>query len=161
VTCLLQAQQQGETAAWVQLQGGSLYPPDLAASGIDLEALILVQVPKSAGAHGIGKAAELLLRSGGFGFLVLDLVGAFSHPAARQDLAFQGRLLGLVREHDSTLVLLTEASAHGSFGPLVSICIEPQRTRSAPRRFAITHRVRKDKTGSLSALAEEPARELI
>lgn len=169
VACLRHAQREGETAAWVQLVGGTLYPPDLAVNEIDLDALIIVQVPKSVGAHGIGKAAELLLRSGGFGFVVLDLVGACSNQARlshnkmsqnglRQDLSFQGRLLGLAREHDCTLVLLTEVNAQGSFGPLVSVCVEPERTRVAAQRFAITHRVRKDKTHVLSALEPEPAR---
>src|SRR5690348_13035422 len=114
VSCLAYAQQRGETTAWVQLQGGSLYPPDLAQSGIDLEALAIVQPPKHTGAQGLGKATELLLRSGGFGFVVLDLIGV----AMRHDLAFQGRLLALTREHNSTLLLLTPSNAHGPFGPL-------------------------------------------
>lgn len=157
VSCLAYAQQRGETAAWVQLQGGSLYPPDLAASGVDLEALAIVQPPKQTGAQGLGKATELLLRSGGFGFVVLDLVGV----ALRHDLAFQGRLLGLTREHNSTLLLLTPSNAHGSFGPLVSLCVEPARVALGPQRFLIQHNIRKDKLGLFSrALADEPIFEL-
>jgi len=158
VSCLVHAQQRGETSAWVQLQGGSLYPPDLAHNGVDLDALVIVQVPKRTGAQGLGKATELLLRSGGFGFVVLDLVGV----AMRHDLAFQGRLLGLTREHNSTLLLLTPASAHGSFGPLVSLCIEPSRVRLGPQRFLIQHNIRKDKLGLFSrTLADEPIIELL
>jgi len=157
VSCLAHAQRRGETSAWVQLHGGSLYPPDLAASGIDLDALVIVQTPKLKGAEGLGKATELLLRSGGFGFVVLDLVGV----VMRHDLAFQGRLLGLTREHGSTLLLLTSNRAHGSFGPLVSLCVEPQRVRLGPSRFVIQHTIRKDKLGLFQGpLASEPVIEL-
>jgi recombination protein RecA len=157
VSCLQHAQQLGETSAWVQLQGGSLYPPDLASCGVDLDALVIVQVPRGAGGHGIGKAAELLLRSGGFGFVVLDLVGL----TLRHDLAFQGRLLGLAREHDSTLLLLTDSSQHGSFGPLISLCIEPRRVAKSATRFGIEHRVRKDKSGLCGELAFEAERDAV
>jgi hypothetical protein len=143
VSCLVHAQRRGETTAWVQLRGGSLYPPDLARSGVDLGALVIVQPPKQTGAQGLGKATELLLRSGGFGFVVLDLVSV----VMRHDLAFQGRLLGLTREHNSTLLLLTSPSVHGSFGPLVSLCIEPSRVALGGQRFVIQHRIRKDKLG--------------
>lgn len=157
VSCLAYAQQRGETSAWLQLQGGSLYPPDLADAGVDLDALVIVQTPKQLGAQGLGKAAELLLRSGGFGFVVLDLVGV----VMRHDLAFQGRLLGLTREHNSTLLLLTPANAYGSFGPLVSLCVEPSRVWLGPQRFVIQHHIRKDKLGLFQhALADEPVIEL-
>jgi recombination protein RecA len=157
VSCLVHAQQRGETSAWVQLKGGSLYPPDLAANGVDLAALVIVQAPKQTGAQGLGKATELLLRSGGFGFVVLDLVGV----VMRHDLAFQGRLLGLTREHNSTLILLTSSRVQGSFGPLVSLCVEPMRVRLGPSRFVIQHNIRKDKLGLFNGpLGSEPVFEL-
>jgi hypothetical protein len=159
VTCLRQAQAEGEPAAWVQPAGGSLYPPDLAESGIDLAALIVVHVPPRAGVHGLAKAAELLLRSGGFGMVVLDIT-TLTDPS-RQDRfgdAWQGRLLGLAREHGSWLLLLSDGRRSGSLGPLVSLCIEPQRRRTARGRFAIEYHTRKDKSGSLYALAEEQRR---
>ena len=150
VACLRQAQAQGETAAWVQPAGGSLYPPDLADSGIDLDALLIVNVPANAGAHGSAKAAELLLRSGGFGIVVLDL----AELAMMRDTTWQGRLLGLAREHSSWLVLLSDGANHaGSLGPLVSLCIEPHRSRTARGAFSIEHHIRKDKSGLLNALA--------
>ena len=155
VACLRQAQAQGETAAWVQRAGGSLYPPDLADSGIDLDALLIVNVPLSAGAYGSAKAAELLLRSGGFGMVVMDLL----HVPLQSDTAWQGRLLGLAREHHSWLLLLSDGSTHaGSLGPLVSLCLEPQRRRVERGQFSIEHRVRKDKSGLLCALAKEQRR---
>ena len=160
VTCLRHAQAEGEPAAWVQPSGGPLYPPDLAESGIDLNALIIVHVPQRAGAHGLAKAAELLLRSGGFGMVVVDLS---TPPVGHADRAtnadaWQGRLLGLAREHQSWLLLLSDGQRAGSLGPLVSLCIEPKRRRESRARFAIEYRMRKDKSGSLYALAQERRR---
>lgn len=68
-----QAQLEGETTVWVQPVGGPLYPPDMAASGVDLDALVVVQVPTEHGEVGLARAAELLLRSGAFGLCVVDL----------------------------------------------------------------------------------------
>jgi recombination protein RecA len=179
VTCLRAAQAAGQPAAWIQPAGGSLFPPDLAQSGIDLDALLIVNVPMRAGAHGLAKAAELLLRSGGFGMVVLDLCGV-----ALRDTVWQGRLLGLAREHDSWLLLLSDAGPAGapprnhsrshtrsieptdraaaassgqarSLGPLVSLCLEPHRQRVRRGVFAIEQRVRKDKSGLLSPLVTE------
>jgi recombination protein RecA len=176
VACLRQAQAEGETTAWVQRAGGSLYPPDLADSGIDLDALLVVNVPASAGAYGSQKASELLLRSGGFGMVVLDLLGI----PLQSDSAWQGRLLGLAREHQSFLLLLSDgalgvsgslndsaprsgslndsAPRSGSLGPLVSLCLAPQRKRIERGVFAIEQHVRKDKSGHLGALAAEHRR---
>jgi recombination protein RecA len=154
VACLRQAQAQGEPAAWVQPAGGSLYPPDLADNGIDLEGLIVVHVPQRAGPYGLAKAAELLLRSGGFGMVVID----FFDTALPADVAWHGRLLGLAREHQSWLLLLSDGRRAGSLGPLVSLCIEPQRRRVERAHFAIEHRVRKDKSGVLCKLAEDHRR---
>src|SRR5262245_13238621 len=69
-------QAEGDTAAWIQPDGGPLYPPDLAEAGIDLDALVVVHVPSAALPHtlcvGLCKAAELLLRSSAFGLVVVD-----------------------------------------------------------------------------------------
>jgi recombination protein RecA len=152
VACLCEAQAQGEPAAWVQPAGGSLYPPDLADNGVDLDALIVVNVPARAGAHGLAKAAEVLLRSGGFGMVVVDMLAV----RTASDVAWQGRLLGLAREHHSWLLLLSDgAQRAGSLGPLISICVQPQRRRVQRGRFAIDACIRKDKSGSLSTPAEE------
>ncbi len=162
VACLRAAQEQGETAAFVQPEHGALFPPDLAESGIDLDALLVVNVPARAGSFGAVKAAELLLRSGGFGLVALDLRGAGAGPEQRallRDSAWQGRLLGLAREHGSSVLLLSDGATHtGSLGPLISLCIEPHRTRIAQGLFSVEHRVRKDKSGLLTALAIDQRR---
>lgn len=161
VACLVHAQARGEPAAWVQSEGGSLYPPDLAQSGVDLDALVIVHVPTGAGPHARFKAAEILLRSGGFGMLVLDLTsssGRFSRPT---DTAWQSRLFALAREHGSWLLLLTPANAQ--LGSLVALRVEPRRVRRdhdgfAHGGFAIEHVVRKDKTGLCASLAPDACR---
>ena len=90
VSVVRQAQIEGETTAWIQPAGGPLYPPDLHEHGIDLAALAVVQVPAHARQHGLLRAAELLLHSGAFGLVVLDLRHASPKPGA----AWQGRLSG-------------------------------------------------------------------
>jgi recombination protein RecA len=157
VACLHRAQSEGEPGAWVQPEGGSLYPPDLAESGVDLEALLVVHVPRRAGVHGLAKAAELLLRSGGFGMVVVDL-SELPAGAERFGDAWQGRLLGLAREHRSWLLLLSDGQRPGSLGPLVSVCVEPRRRRTERGRFVIEQHLRKDKSGSLYAPSEEQRR---
>jgi recombination protein RecA len=151
------ARAEGETSAWIQLEGGMLYPPDLEQSGIDLEALVVIHIPRDAasrtrapnasrGFHGLCRAAEMLLRSGAFGLVVVDLTeGA---PAGGNE-AWQGRLLALARQYASAVVLLTDKPAHDdSLGTLIGLRIEPRRTREAPGRFSIDHHVLKNKSGA-------------
>jgi len=188
-SCVVGAQVRGEPVAWLQPAGGSLFPPDLAESGVDLDALLVVHVPAAAGRAGLCKAAELLLRSGSFGLVVIDLVGSAGEgagAASELQLQAQSRLLGLAREHDSAVLLLSdsrqplarqyahpharqhtqhdarqdvqEASLQASLGPLVGLCIEPHRQRVSRGVFRIEPRARKDKSGSLCALATEPRR---
>jgi len=180
VACVRQAQVQGEPVAWVQRAGGSLFPPDFADSGIDLDALLFVHVPnahagssiaqRTAAEHNLAKAAELLLRSGGFGMVVIDLTAVpaadanadCASPQAKPnglELAVQSRLLGLAREHRCQVLFLSErGSRGGSLGPLISLCIEPKRTRVGRGEFAVAPHARKDKSGLLCALAVEARR---
>ncbi|NNE44380.1 MAG: recombinase A, partial [Gemmatimonadetes bacterium] len=104
VSLLRRAQLEGETTAWIQKEDGMLYPPDLDAAGVDLDALVVVRLPDSAGPESPFRAAEMLLRSGAFGLLVIDVRGGPSrvHPSV------QGRLLGAAREHRSRVLFLTD-----------------------------------------------------
>lgn len=136
-----QAQLEGETTAWVQPAGGPLYPPDLAESGVDLGALVVVHVPADRGQVGLARAAELLLRSGAFGLCVVDLsvpetcpegqvvrapaaaivcpegqaLSDMSPQPARpprlKGSAWQARLAALARMHHSRVVVLTKAAS--------------------------------------------------
>jgi recombination protein RecA len=161
VALLRRAQREGETTAWVQPVGGLLYPPDLHDAGVDLEALVVVHVPVAEGAAGLAKAAELLLRSGAFGMVVIDL-GALEaagapgerprpgrSPKATAGTSWQGRLLGLARQHEARVLLLTDKPSHAdSLGPLVGLRVEPRRTRLADGTFGVEPHVLKNKSGA-------------
>lgn len=145
VAAVHHAQREGETTAWIQPERGPLFPPDLAESGVDLDALVVVQVPLGADKHTPIKAAELLLRSGAFGLIVVDLSDWGAPPGSGE--AWQGRLLGLSRQHNTRVLLLTEKPSHAtSLGALVGLRIEPQRERT-PQGFAVEAAILKNKTG--------------
>lgn len=130
-------QQRGELVGWVTWTENFFYPPDAARCGIDLNALVVVRVAER---QTIARAGEKLLRSGGFGLVVLDL------GEADILIALQSRLTGLAQRHHTALVCLTEkASAAFSLGSLVSLRVHAVKKRTAPNRFACSLRVLKDK----------------
>lgn len=132
-----EAQAQGEPVAWLTPGTRTFYPPDVAESGVDLEALVVVRAPD---ATAIARAAERLLRSGAFGLVVLDL-------GDRVDLSMQiqGRLVTLAQTHDAAIVCLTEKTGDtASLGSLISLRAEALRARDHGE-FAVTLRALKDK----------------
>jgi recombination protein RecA len=151
---VIEAQQAAEPVAWVTLGNTTFYPPDAADSGVDLSALVVVRVQDTATA---ARAAERLLRSGGFGLIVLDFGG---NPTAAVPTAHQGRLVTLAQTHDTAVVCITEKPGEApSLGSLVSLRAEALRI-SAPvgpegpdgpdsnhdrGRYDVTLRVLKDK----------------
>lgn len=138
VGLLLRAQEQGEPVAWVCTPERPIFPPDLADSGVDLEALVVVRAPDAAMAT---RAAERLLRSGAFGLLVVDLG---RDPVVPMPL--QTRLVGLAQKHACAFVCLTEKSAQApSIGSLVSLRAEVQRTSVGPQRYSYELIALKDK----------------
>jgi recombination protein RecA len=154
VSCVVQAQSRQELVAWVQFRDGGLFPPDLAAAGVDLQSLIVVQVPGHAGPFGLARAAEWLARSGAFSLTVVDLSEALPPGAASN---WQGRLQGLLRQYGTRMLLLTStAQDEPSSGPLVGLRIEPKRCERSSLRpdfFEVRPRVLKDKVGLGSELA--------
>jgi recombination protein RecA len=139
---ILDTQRAGEPAAWIAARpaaglrgcpGGDaslFYPPDVHDNGVDLAALPVVRVP---GVIAAFSAADLLLRSGGFGLIVADL-GA---PPAVPSTAL-ARLAGLARRHQTAMVFLTRpaaARAAGSLGSLISIHVRARRRRIGVDRF--------------------------
>src|SRR5262249_1709043 len=124
---VLEAQKLGEPVGWATSTESSFYPPDVAQLGIDLAALVGVRVPK---ADAIARAGEKLLRSGGFGLVVLDL-GLADMPTP-----LQSRLTGLAHHHHSGLVCLTEkVSKAFSLGSLVSLRVHAERKRVGKNEF--------------------------
>ena len=135
---VLEAQRRGEPVAWVARRDSVFYPPDVADAGIDLAALAVVRAGDVMVA---AKVADHLLRSGGFGLVVVDRGGD-----ARLPIHAQTRLAGLVRKHDSVLLCITEKSRlMPSVGSLVSLRAEASRAERCGDRFRCEIRVLKDK----------------
>ncbi len=131
------AQEAGEPVAWVSGES-DFYPPDVAASGVDLGSLVVVRAQD---ARTAARAADRLLRSGGFGLVVLDLTADADVP-----LALQSRLLGLAQRHGAAVVCLTRAPEDGpSLSPLVSLRAHTRRQRNSPGVFVCTLRPLRDK----------------
>lgn len=132
-----EAQERGEPVGWVTSAESFFYPPDAARCGADLAALVVVRLVNE---QSISRAGEKLLRSGGFGIVVLDL-GAADVP-----MPLQTRLTGLAHRHHTALVCLTQkASAAFSLGSLVSLRAHAEKKRTADNRFACALRILKDK----------------
>ena len=151
VSCVIHAQARGELVAWVQPKDGALFPPDLDAAGVDLDALIVVQVPRHAGPFALVRAAEWLARSGAFELTVIDLTDALPPGSS---VNWQGRLQGLLRQYDGRILLLTSnAYDDPSSGPLIGLRVEPRRSPLHADRFEIHTRVLKDKVGITAELS--------
>jgi recombination protein RecA len=134
---VLDAQQRGEPVGWATSTDSSFYPPDAAQLGVDFAALVVVRVPK---ADAIARAGEKLLRSGGFGLVVLDL-GLTDIPTP-----LQSRLTGIAHHHNTALVCLTDKDSKAfSLGSLVSLRVHAERKRVGNNEFACGLSVLKDK----------------
>lgn len=139
IEIVLEAQRATEPVAWIALGNGTFYPPDVADSGVDLAALVVVRTHD---ATACARAAERLLRSGAFGLVVLDFGGA---GEVTVPMAHQGRLVTLAQAHDAAVVCITEKTHDASsLGSLVSLRAEALRIRERDG-IAVTMRVLKDK----------------
>ena len=147
------AQAEGEPVAWVTpREAASFYPPDFAAVGVALEALVVVRIPDEAKGHALVRASEVLLRSGAFGCVIIDFGKA---PLPRGELAWQARLSGLARLHAARVVLITaSASDSPSVGPLVSLRVSPE-TRSEAGRAVLAQHVLKSKLGARARVSPD------
>ena len=132
-----ETQERGEPVGWVTSGESFFYPPDAADNGTDLTALVVVRLLDTAS---IPRAGEKLLRSGGFGLVVLDL-GTADIP-----MPLQTRLTGLAHRHHAALVCLTEKEYKTfSLGSLVSLRAHAEKKRVSENHFACALRVLKDK----------------
>ena len=147
IELVVEAQLAGDPVAWLAPASGTFYPPDVADSGVDLAALVVVRVPvvgpgareTKPNALAAARVAERLLRSGAFGLVVLEL------GAADSSMQVQGRLVTLAQTHDAAVVCLTEKSTEtASLGSLISLRAEAIRVRERDD-LAVTVRVLKDK----------------
>jgi recombination protein RecA len=148
---VLDAQSAREPVAWITTEERAFYPPDLAASGVDLHALVVVRV-KTSGE--IARAADQLARSGAFGLLVLDLPKGAVIPSP-----LLSRLLGLAQKHQAVILCLTEKSPkEASLGSLVSLRAEAHIAHRTRGSFACTLAVTKDKRRAPTWSHEEVCR---
>jgi recombination protein RecA len=115
----------------------------VAAWGVDLAALVVV---RARDARGAGRAADVLLRSGAYGLVVLELGTSAALPTP-----LQGRLVQLALKHDAAVVCLTDKPPTApSLGSLVSLRGESTRRRTerdstGHEGFVCDLRVLKDK----------------
>ena len=141
IEIVVEAQTQAEPVAWIAPTAGTFYPPDVADSGVDLAALVVVRVRDAIAS---ARVAERLLRSGAFGLVVMDLCSP-SGASAELATAIQGRLVTLAQTHDAAIVCITEKPHDSaSLGSLVSLRAEALRLRDRDD-VSITVRALKDK----------------
>lgn len=157
IPLLHESQLRGEPAAWVAIGDSTFYPPDLAESGCDLENLPVVRTED---ARTAARAADLLLRSGGFRLVVIDGIGSpylrihransgHRRGEARGDVippAAQSRLASLAQKHRATLVCITRKErGASSLGALVSFRGTGTVRKTAFDRFTWELEVLRDK----------------
>jgi len=128
------SQLDGEPVAWVTVGEGIFFPPDAARNGIDLTALPVVRVEEPPEA---ARAADKLLRSGGFGLVVVDLVPSEARaPGASIPRPLQKRLIQHADTHEAAVLVLTEKKPDApSFGSLCSFRAQAEHRRRGGNRF--------------------------
>ncbi len=135
---ILQAQQRAGLAVWIGGCGSTFFPPDFAASGIDLAALPVVRVDEESKAW---QAADTLIRSGSFAIVALD-VGS----KAKLPIAIQTRLMGLAKKHYTLLLVITRKARRDTVGgSLVSLRAETEKRRVHHDCFKCDLHIVKDK----------------
>lgn len=135
---IAEAQLRGAAAAWINGEVPCFFPPDFAASGIDLAALPVINAgDKTKACH----VADTLVRSGAFAVVVMNLGAKALLP-----FAVQMRLVGLAKKHHTAILLITRAIRRdGPRGSLVSLRAETEKQRAGHDCFLCEVRVSKDK----------------
>jgi recombination protein RecA len=151
VSIVLEAQSHGEPAAWIAVGPSTFFPPDVAASGVDLDSLPVI---RAADGFSGARAADWLLRSGAFAAVVLDL-GTDCEMA----IPVQARLAGLAKKHRTALLCMTKKRRDaGSIGSLVSIRGEARVEKIGFDKFRWEVQILKDKRRGPGWSYEEESR---
>jgi recombination protein RecA len=146
-----QAHERRESVAWIFAHPDTFYPPDAADNGIDLAALPVIFAQNGKKAF---RSAEILLRSGAFGLIVIDLGEKNNVPPA-----YQGRVVRLAQHYRSAVLCLTAQRVSGcsgsagaipsataaTLGSMVSLRLEPRRTEISTQHISYELRATKDK----------------
>lgn len=135
ISLVLEAQRRKEFVAWISSSSSTFYPPDVAASGVDLNALPVVRTNTGRDA---ARAADMLLRSKSFALVVVDAQGM-----NQLSLSMQTRLTGLTVKANATLLYLTEQSRER--GSLVSFRGQTQKVKTGHNCFECEVTALKDK----------------
>lgn len=161
----------GEPVVWVRTTDAVFFPPDVAAMGVDLASLAVVQ---AGGLRNALRATHHLLHSGAFGMVILDQHGharrgltpggsgtvlpgaaAARSPAgarlparSEQHVPVQnilGRFAHLAEKHGTALVCITEQGTEPGLGSMVSLRLRTRLRRIEPGVFRCVVDVIKDK----------------
>jgi recombination protein RecA len=160
-TLILEAQVLGEPVIWVSGIPTVFFPPDMAANGVDLAALPVVRAARPQDAAGTdrsprsptasperaaARAALHLVRSGGFGLIIMDLDRPLHHTIT-------GKLARIAKATHTALLILTPTP--GVSGSMASLRGETRLRRGAPGLFACELRITKDtRHGGYSRITE-------
>ncbi|NCN05247.1 MAG: DNA recombination/repair protein RecA [Spirochaetales bacterium] len=116
-----QTQEANEQALWIAGTSSVFYPPDMARAGVDLERLPVVWAP---GAQQSLGAAEIVLRTGSFSLLIIDLGKDFVVPTP-----LLGRIGRLAQDENTRIVFLTlKPHTLDSMNSLISLRAQVRRT---------------------------------
>ena len=110
---ILSAQHRGEPCAWITTTKSFFFPPDFDYNGIDLNGLAVLNVPD---AHDAAFCADRLLKSSGFGCIVLDLDASPYFP-----IPLQRRIAMLAKKERACILYL--------------IAAEEENDEQSPRRY--------------------------
>ncbi len=131
-------QSQGEPAVWITVGQSAFYPPDVVSYGIDLDAVAVVRTSTAGEA---ARAADRLIRSAGFGLVVIDFGDQWA-----LSMALLSRLNGLAQEHQVVLLCLTSKGADmPSMSSLVSLRGQTYRRALGPMSYECGVDIIKDK----------------
>ncbi|MCC6794145.1 MAG: recombinase A [Candidatus Hydrogenedentes bacterium] len=135
---IAEVQQRGMAAAWINGENPGFFPPDLAASGVDLAALPVIKAGEKIKACHV---ADTLVRTSAFSLVLLNL-----GVKAQLPFAVQTRLVGLAKKHHTAILLLTRTNRYyEQRGSLVSLRAETEKRRTAHDCFLCEVHVSKDK----------------
>jgi len=115
------------------------FPPDFAAAGVDLGALLVVF---AANLNEGLRAADILFRSGAFGVLVVDLGKDGPLP-----MAAQSRFVGLAKEYHVAFLEIASDRDRTGRGSLASLRVNATKER-VNGEFCVEVRASKDKLSS-------------
>lgn len=144
---LWDAQNEGETVAWIGGTQSCFFPPDVARLGVDVDALTVIRLNTD---KDMWFAADTLIRSGGVGMVVIDLASMAGHRTTKGVLSLQHRLAGLARANNTAVIILPHRETMTDNGALVSLTVK---THAHPLNLpAGSYRLdafpQKDKTGT-------------